>query len=122
MRRPVVHVPGFGSLTSAVQRIKTSSVIAPLLAADAISGAVALAATFRLGAEALTWLVWGPFFGCVALTLIAYVFWSFREPNRLQTEDYQLERQRLDMLGDERDPNNPAVLRGPMTGNTAVQS
>ena len=47
----------------------------------------------------------------------AYIYWVIRGPDRLQTESYLLEQQRIKMIGDERDPGK--VVEGTMTANTA---
>ena len=48
----------------------------------------------------------------------AYIFWSIKSPDRLQTENYQLEQQRIKVIGDERHPGK--VIEGTLTANTAA--
>jgi hypothetical protein len=99
-------------LSSAVQRIKTQSILAPLLALDVICGVMALGVTVMVGDTLLSRWIWVSFGVSVAFTLVAYTYWSFREPERLQTEDYRLAREHLMLIGDERNPNSPELLEG----------
>ena len=49
----------------------------------------------------------------------AYIYWSIKSPDRLQTENYQPELQRT-LIGDERNPGK--VIEGaPLTSNTVIQ-
>jgi hypothetical protein len=109
---------------SAVERVRTNSAMNPLL---------------WLCGCSLPFTVWGavwaPYpnsviFLCLAAASIlsaiaAYFIWMFRDPNRLQSEDYQLENQRM-LLGDERAPgiilggqsNVPNVASRPQISGT----
>ena len=94
----------------------------PLLTLTTICGTAALIVTPIAGANSpLTWAVWGVFGFCVAASIVGYLVWSIYDPNRLQTEEYLLERQRLLTIGDERDPNNIKVIEGALTSNTAIR-
>ena len=106
-------------LISAVERIRTSSVIAPLLALDVIVGVIALIATLMLPTNLLVWL-WGLFGTCVLFTIVASIFCSFLGPHRLQTEQYQLDQRRLTLIGDERSPNSPKLIESTQSANTQV--
>jgi len=113
----------FAPLISAIKRIQTSNILAPLLAADVITGVIALFASLTELAglpEPLLWGVWGLFGLCILSTLIAYVYWSWRDPNRLQTERYQLEQQRLLLLGDERGPDSTKMIESTPSANVKV--
>jgi hypothetical protein len=103
---------------SAVECISTSSVLAPLLAIDVITGVVALVGSGILSGSLLLG-IWCVFGLCVIFTLYAYVYWSINAPDRLQTEQYQLAHRRL-LIGDERDPNSPKLIDSLPTANTAV--
>jgi hypothetical protein len=109
------------SLGSLIERVRTGSVLAPLLALTLVVGAAALGVTFS-SRESLTYALWGLFAICVVATLIAYVVWAIRDPDRLQTEDYRLARHRLEILGDERDPNAPKLLEAAPTANTHLET
>ncbi len=111
-----------GSLLSAVQRIKTASVVAPLLALTAISGAAATGVTVILGNTSLVWILWTIFCLCVLASIISYAFWTFKDPDRLQSEDFRLERHRLDLLGDERAPRNLKIIETTPTANTLLEA
>jgi hypothetical protein len=113
----------FAPLISAIKRIQTSSILAPLLVVDVIVGAVALFASLGklVGLrELLLWCIWGLFGFCVLFTLASYIYWSWMQPNRLQTENYQLEHQRLVLIADERDPNSPKLIGSAPSANTVV--
>lgn len=109
------------SLHSAVQRIKTASILAPLLALTAICGSAALLATIVLGDSLLAWVLWSAFLLCVIASLSFYIYWSIRDPDRLQTEDYLLARRKIDLIGDERGPPaakliDESAISNPMIG------
>jgi hypothetical protein len=109
---------------SAVERIRTNSAMNPLLWLCGCS------LPFTVGGA-----VWAPhpnniIFMCLAAAAIlsaigAYFIWMFKDPNRLQSEDYQLENQRM-LLGDERAPgvvlagqaNVPNVVSRPLISGT----
>lgn len=55
-------------------------------------------------------------------TLGAYIYWSLAAPNRLQTERFQLEHQRMLLIGDERDPNDANMITAQVTANTHLGS
>lgn len=113
--------PQLAALLSAVQRIKTASIIAPLLALDVIAGAVALIATPFIPASLLL-LPWMVFTACIAATLIAYLSFSIVDPNRLQTEDYQLAHHRIMLIGDERSPNDAKLIDAAPVANTQIEA
>jgi hypothetical protein len=107
---------------SAVERIHTASVLAPLLVLDVICAVLALSATPLIGTQSSwLWVAWAPLLVSFIYTLLAYAYWSVKAPNRLQTENYQLQHQRLLLIGDERDPNNVKIIEGTATSNTAVE-
>lgn len=115
----VLDASQFAPVISAVKRIQTSSIVAPLLAADVITGVIGLLGAFVLPYPIL-YGVWVLFGLCVLSSLGSYAFWSWKEPNRLQTERYQLEHQRLLLVGDERDPNSPKLIESTPSANTVV--
>jgi hypothetical protein len=78
------------------------------LAVLVITGVIALFGSLILSG-ALLMGIWALFGVCVLFTLAAYSYWSAKEPNRLQTEKYQLAQQRL-LIGDERDPNSIKMI------------
>jgi hypothetical protein len=106
-------------LISAIQRIKTSNILAPLLVLDIIMGVVALIGSAFVPSPILE-AVWTMFFFCILFTLSAYAYWSYISPNRLQTERFQLEHQRLLLIGDERDPNSTKMIESTPSANTKV--
>ena len=79
---------------SIVERVRTNSVLNPLLWLCGITEFTALPAAYLSEGYAKV-------FFCtlaalpVAAAIIAYFMWMFRDPNRLQSEDYQLAQQRL---------------------------
>lgn len=108
-------------ISSLIQRVQTSSVIAPLLALDIIVGLLALAMSAVLGETKLVYGICLAFGLCVATTIVAYIYWSFASPDRLQSENYMLEQKRIGLLGDERDPNNPRTIEARATSNTVIE-
>lgn len=94
----------FGGIgQSAIERVRTNSAMNPLLWLNGCS------LPFTIPGA-----IWGPhplnmvmmtIAGTTILSAVAaYFIWMFRDPNRLQSEDYQLEHQRMLLLGDERAP------------------
>lgn len=63
-----------------VERIRTASVLAPLLVLNLISASVALIATPMIGTGS-NWL-WIAFLLCFLCTLGAYCYWSIKAPIR----------------------------------------
>ena len=118
---PIVSLRSYPQLSG----YGSSSILAPLLVVDVIVGAVALFASLGklVGLpEPLLWSIWGLFGFCVLFTLSSYVYWSWAQPNRLQTENYQIEHQRLLLIGDERDPNSMKLIGSAPSANTKVGS
>jgi hypothetical protein len=100
-------------------RFKTTSALAPLLAAGSILCLTAFGVTWLVGADhTLTWMLWiFILFFWTAFIGGAYVFWSIKNPNRLQTEDFQYKA--LQVLTDERHPGK-TIEHEPLTSNTVV--
>ena len=101
-------------------RLTTRSVLAPLSVPGGLIGTFALLMTPVAGPHhPLTYGLWIAFlvwiFGGIG---IAYIYWSIKDPDRLQTENYQLEQQRIKTIGDERHPGK--VIEGTLTANTAA--
>jgi hypothetical protein len=112
----------WGSLGSLIERVRTGSVLAPLLALTVICGVAALSVTLRLGDATLPCLLWALFAALVVATLIIYIVFALKDPEKLQTEDYRLARFRLEVIGDERDPNDAKMLNAPPTANTYLEA
>jgi hypothetical protein len=56
----------------------------------------------------------------VVSPIVAYFIWMFRDPIKLQSEHYQLERQRIELLGDERSRTTPTIIEGELVDNAIV--
>jgi hypothetical protein len=98
---------------------KTTSALSPLLVGGSILCLAAFGVTWLAGpSHPLTWMLWI----FVMLWWLgaggAYIFWSKTGPDRLQTEDYQL--QRLQVLTDERHPGR-TIEHQELTPNTAIK-
>jgi hypothetical protein len=104
-------------LATLIERVRTRSVLAPLIALDIIAAVGAVAFSALRGPVTMTWLPWGIFGVCVIATIGAFAAFAICDPDRLQTEDYRLARHRLDVIGDERDPNNPSLIEAAPTNN-----
>jgi hypothetical protein len=106
---------------SLIERIRTNSVMAPLLKLTFMVGLFALATTWSSNPNIIIGL-WGLFAICVIFSMLAYVGWSIKEPDRLRTESYRLEHHRLkQLIGDERDPNNAKIIEGERASNTHLE-
>src|SRR5262245_45317784 len=110
-------------LIGTIRRFRTTSVLAPLLVAAIIIGVFASAVMMSAGPDhSLTWTLWIVFVVDLVLAGLGYVIWSIVDPNRLQTEEYQLEQQRIrGLLTDERHPGK-TIEHQRLTPNTAIQS
>jgi hypothetical protein len=100
-------------LASLIEKVRTGSVLAPLIALLLIIGCFALSFSAALplhGSSSLMWSLWALFALCVLVALTAFGLFALYAPDRLQTEEYRLQRHRLDMIGDERDPNNEQLI------------
>jgi hypothetical protein len=112
MKLPPELIRFFGRLT-------TRSVLALLSVPGGLIGAFALLLTPVAGPHhPLTYALWIFFIVWFIGIGGAYAYWSFKSPDRLQTESYLLEQQRIKMIGDERDPGK--VIEGTLTANTAA--
>jgi hypothetical protein len=85
----------------AMEKIKTNSAINPLLWLAALVLPTSLTGAYFLPEFRLMFV--SAMVVVITAPIIAYFIWMFRDPNRLQSEDYQLENQRM-LLGDERHP------------------
>jgi hypothetical protein len=109
-------------LIGTIGRFRTTSVLAPLLVGAIIIGVFALGVTMWAGPDhPLTWTLWIAFLVYVGLGALAFIIFSFVNPDRLQTEEYQLEQQRIRVLTDERHPGK-TIEHETLTPNTAIQS
>jgi hypothetical protein len=68
------------------------------------------------------WCLWALFGLCVVAALVVYCGFAVYDRERLQTEDYRLARHRLDLIGDERDPNNEKLIEAAPTANTFLEA
>lgn len=106
-------------LIRTIGHLKTTSALAPLSMPGGLIGVFAILMTIVGGPHhPLTWTLW--IFFIMWFTAIggAYIYWSIKDPNRLQTENYQLEQQRIKVIGDERHPGK--TIEGTLTSNTAA--
>lgn len=102
-----------------VEKIRTQSAINPLLW---LCGVVFL---FGMpgavwGRESVSNICLGLIVLAVLAPIIAFFILMFRDPMRLQSEHYQLEHQRLHLLGDERSPGNIKIIEGELAANNAM--
>ena len=110
------------SLGSLIERVRTGSVLAPLLALTLIVGVAAFSVTPFSNDTTLVRSLWALFAFCVFATLVAYVVFALKDPDKLQTEDYRLARHRLELIGDERDPNDARLIEAAPTANTHLET
>ena len=83
---------------TALERVKTSSAMASPLALCVIIVPTCLVLTAYSDGLKM-WLFFGILAFCIVFFAIIYIAWMFKDPNRLQSEDYQLARHQI--MGDE---------------------
>ena len=107
-------------LIRTIGHLKTTSALAPLSMPAGLIGMFAVLMTIVGGPHhPLTWTLWIFFMVWMVAIGGAYIYWSIKSPDRLQTENYQPELQRT-LIGDERNPGK--VIEGaPLTSNTVIQ-
>jgi hypothetical protein len=107
-------------LIGTIGRFRTTTVLAPLYVPLIASGVLASFVTPFAGFDhPLTWMLWIVFVVVVGTAILFYCIWSVANPDRLQTEEFRLEQQRISVIGDERHPG-PVLLieNAPLTSNT----
>lgn len=81
---------------SSIERITVKNVLNPVLA---VCGLISLPAMFALAyAPNPSWVHILLALGPVAVALIAFLFFMVKDPNRLQSESYQLRKQALELI------------------------
>lgn len=94
-----MRLPELPLFERAAARISTRSALNPLLWLCAISSPLCFLLATTSGADIAIWfLAIGTL--PIAASLGAYLYFMLRNPNRLQSEEYQLDRFRLEHLGD----------------------
>lgn len=89
---------------AAAKQVATRNILAPLLWMDAIVCLPAIVGLPFAPALLLPWLL-GLALVPPAFTLAAYTYWTFKDPDRLQSEPYLLEKRWFDtqvLIGDNR--------------------
>ncbi|KYK45276.1 hypothetical protein A1D31_35430 [Bradyrhizobium liaoningense] len=110
--------PGRTFGQSVVEKIKTNSALNPLLWLCGVTlfftmpGAIWANAPTSHVCLALA-------SGSIIAPIIAYFIWMFRDPAKLQSEHYQLERQKMELLGDER--HRSPVIDGELVENKQLK-
>ena len=109
-------------LPNVIARVRTESALNPLLWLVGLT----LLAAVSAGAFDRDDLMWALIYAMaaeVAVALLAYLYFMLRDPNRLHSERYQLERQRMELMLDERYPGRlPVTIDVTPTSNTGGQS
>jgi hypothetical protein len=103
MLSPLPHL----NANAVVERIRTNSVLNPLLWLCGIIELSAIPAACLSNGYAKVFFCALAAFPVIA-AIIAYFVWMFRDPNRLQSEDYQLEKQRI-LQGAKEEDDLPAI-------------
>lgn len=103
-----------------VERIRTNSALNPLLWLCGVTLPVTVPAAVLAPDPVNLWMLSAALV-VVAATLVAYFYFMVSEPNRLQSEDYQIEMQKLLLLGDDRHRGGVVIEGTAMTANTAIQ-
>jgi|SRR6516165_7501518 len=112
------YVPS--GLIGTIGRFRTTSVVAPLYYPLVTIGLLAIPVTWWAGPDhLLTWMIWSFFFANILVIFGSFIFFLITNPERLQTEEYRLEQQRITLIGDERDPGK-VIDNIPLTPNTAI--
>lgn len=98
----------------AAKHVATRNVLAPLLWLSAILTPTSLlAAKFETGIVAAILLIAA--LSPPALALVAYGYWTFKEPNRLQSEEFVLQQRWMDgggQIGDNQTGETIEVPKG----------
>lgn len=94
------EMPNF---STAVEKQTTKSVMSPMLwLAGIVLLPVVPAAVFTVGFPQTVFL--SILVAMVTVAVGVYLYWTFKDPERLQSEEYQIQRQKLQLLGDDRHP------------------
>jgi hypothetical protein len=109
-------------LIGTIGLFRTTSILAPLLVTAIIIGVFAFGVMMWAGSDhLLTWALWIAFFIVLALILLVYIGLLLVNPDRLQTEEYRLEQQRITtLIGDERHPGTTLIESSPLTSNSVI--
>ncbi|HEY8335306.1 MAG TPA: hypothetical protein VIQ05_16050 [Tardiphaga sp.] len=107
--RLVNHAPS-PNLQWALEKVRTNSAVNPLLWLAALVLPTTLTGAYFLSDYRSLFVA--IFLFVIAAPVGAYFYWMIKDPNRLQSEDYQLEKQRM-LLGDDRHPG--AIIEGSAT-------
>jgi hypothetical protein len=103
-----------------IGRLKTTSALSSLSMPGGLIGGFAILLTLVAGPHyPLTYTLWIFFIIWMLGIGAAYVFWSIKDPNRLQTENYQLQQQVIKVITDERHPGK-TIEHASLTSNTVV--
>jgi hypothetical protein len=113
----------FSSHYAAVGRMTTRSVLSPLLWLVGITATITTPGIIFTDGYVQAGLL-ATLILCVFSAIGFYAYFAFTEPNRLQSEEYQIERTRLDtqMIGDDRGYAAPQTLDGALVPNQNVKS
>nr|WP_315380635.1 hypothetical protein [uncultured Sphingomonas sp.] len=88
----------------------------PLLWLDAIISAPSLLSLPLLPLDLRPWFLATAFIP-PAVTLIAYIYWTFKDPDRIQSEGYALEQKRLSLNPLMGDNTTQQVIEAPSSGS-----
>ncbi|WP_250627227.1 hypothetical protein [Pinirhizobacter soli] len=86
----------FKGLTDKLGIVRTRSIVAPLLWLTVALGIICFVCHLQPDEHLRSLSRW-LFGGSAVLTGTAYVFWSFKDPDRLQTEPYRIEALNLNL-------------------------
>ena len=104
---------------SVVERVRTNSALNPLLWLCGVTlffttpGAI-------WGPSPISYIFLALACATVAAPILAYFIWMFRDPDKIQSEHYQLERRKIDLLGDERH-RGPPLIDGELVDNKRLK-
>lgn len=112
-----LKLPGVGN---SVERTITKSVMSPLLILCAIALPVLGTAIYLTAGEVQVTLTYLFAFILIS-TVVFYSYFAFREPERLQSEDYRIEMRRIDVLGEPGREAPVLELKAEQTPNLAVE-
>ncbi|MFX4222522.1 MAG: hypothetical protein ACMVO3_17095 [Thalassobaculum sp.] len=91
--------PDLPNLERAVARVTTRSALNPILWLSGIVTPISIILATTSSAHFAPWLL---ALGAipVLVSITAYIYFMVKDPDRLQSEEYNLERQRIEHLGD----------------------
>lgn len=112
----------WSGIVSVAERVATKNIIAPMQWMMAIVAAFSLPGMLWAKPPLDAWCL-GLFVCAAAIGFGSFIYWQFKDPDRLQSEDFRTESKRMDMqvLGDDRlsEKELPGIINAEAVPNQA---